>query len=224
MNRKLILLVEDDKKVQNFNRGLLESRGFAVQSAVTLAEAREAVKKRLPNAVVLDIGMPDGSGLDFLRELRKTSKVTVLLLTGYGKDEDVIAGFECGCNDYLTKPYTFGVLFARLNNLLNSAEQLPETVSKGKLTIKPFTAEAYVNGVNLLLTPRHFSLLQYFVQNENQLVNSEQVYEAVWGQPMAGNSQALNSAVSRLRKKLVGCGYTVSVEYGTGYRFERWEP
>jgi len=235
MNGKTILLVEDNKKILDFNRQLLEGRGFVIRTAVTLAEAVSSVKNDPPDAVVLDIGMPDGSGLDFLLELRQgkiknagnpalakqISRTPVLLLTNNSEAEDIVSGFKSGCDDYLAKPYTFEVLLVRLQRLLQSAEQIPETVTRGSLTLKYTQREAYINGKNLLLTPKDFALLQFFIQNENRLLSAQQLYETVWGQPMAGDSRALENAVSRLRRKLKDCGYSVSTEYGTGYRFER---
>ena len=223
MNGKTILLAEDDKKVQSFNKRLLAGEGFAVQTAMTLADARGILEQQAIDAMILDIGMPDGNGLDFLRELRQTSRIPVLMLTGYGETSDVIKGFESGCDDYLRKPYTFAELLARLKRLLYRAEQLPETVTRGALTLNILAKEAFLNGADLMLTPKDFALLQYFVQNEGRTLDRDVVYEKVWGRPMAGDSQALGSAVSRLRKKLTGCGYTISGGYGNGYRFERGE-
>ena len=223
MNEKTILLVEDDKKVQSFNKRLLAGEGFAVQTAMTLADARGILEQQAIDAMILDIGMPDGNGLDFLRELRQTSRIPVLMLTGYGETSDVIKGFESGCDDYLRKPYTFEELLARLKRLLYRAEQLPETVTRGALTLNILAKEAFLNGADLMLTPKDFALLQYFVQNEGRTLDRDVVYEKVWGRPMAGDSQALGSAVSRLRKKLTGCGYTISGGYGNSYCFERGE-
>ena len=223
MNGKAILLAEDDKKVQSFNKRLLAGEGFAVQTAMTLADARGILEQQAIDAMILDIGMPDGNGLDFLRELRQTSRIPVLMLTGYGETSDVIKGFESGCDDYLRKPYTFEELLARLKRLLYRAEQLPETVTRGALTLNILAKEAFLNGADLMLTPKDFALLQYFVQNEGRTLDRDVVYEKVWGRPMAGDSQALGSAVSRLRKKLTGCGYTISGGYGNSYCFERGE-
>jgi DNA-binding response OmpR family regulator len=225
MSDKLILLVEDNKKVQNYNRRMLEDEHFAVEVAMTLAAAWEILSDVTPDAIVLDIGMPDGSGLDFLRELRERDvRTPVLLLTGYGETRDIVAGFEAGCDDYLPKPYTFAVLLVRLRHLLRKVEQVPEAVSKGSLTLRIISREAYVGERNLRLTPKDFALLQFFVQSEDRLMDAATIYEKVWGQPMASDSQALSIAVSRLRKKLAGCGYTISAEYGEGYRFERGDP
>ena len=245
---KHILLIEDNKQVQNYNRLMLNEEGYTVKTAMTLAGARDFLAANKPDAIILDIGMPDGSGLDFLRELRagsigkkphihsrnshisgeagvnpnsRLSKIPVLLLSGYGEAQDIVQGFKSGCDDYLQKPYAFEVLLVRLKRLLHSAEQVPETVSRGALELTFTPREAFVNRENLMLTPKDFELLHFFVQNENRLMNSAQLYESVWGQSLPHSSRALNIAVSRLRKKIADSGYTITAEYGTGgYRFE----
>ena len=230
MNGKTLLLVEDSQEVQNYNKEMLEDEGFTIATAMTLSAARKYLDGHgpsdgsRPDAIILDIGMPDGNGLDFLKELRQTSNIPVLLLTGYGEDSDVEKGFDSGCDDYLPKPYTFKILLMRIERLLERTEQVPEILTRGTLTLKPISSEAYVNGVSMGLSPKEYDLLQYFVQNESRVMTAEQVYEAVWGQPMIGDATALRVAVSNLRKKLAGCGYTVSSTRGAGYCFERGEP
>ena len=223
MIEKMILLVEDNVKVQTFNRELLKRQGFAVETVMTLADARSYFqeKSRRPSAVVLDIGMPDGSGLDFLRELRERGdKTPVLLLTGYGKDDDIKFGFDAGCDDYLPKPYTFGVLLARLKRLLQSAEQVPERVTHGVLTIDILSGQALLHGKDLFLSQKEFTLLLMFTQNEGQVIGIERLYEKVWGQSLNNNTGALTNMIYRLRKKIKGSGYDIVAERGQGYCFE----
>ena len=223
MSKKMILLVEDNKKVQNFNRRMLEDEGFTVECAMTLESAAVFLEKTKPAAIILDIGMPDGNGLDFLREFKKTSRIPVLMLTGYGEAKDIVLGFKTGCDDYLPKPYTFDVLLVRLLRLLKSAEEVPEAITRGLLTLRFLPDVAYIGDKNLNLSKKEFYLLLHFVQNENLPLDAENLYITVWGTPMAGDSQALKAAVSRLRNKLKGCGYTITPEYGLGYRFEQGE-
>ena len=218
--KHLILLVDDSKKVQNFNKRMLERSNFIVETVFTLLEAKNFLADKTPSAIILDIGMPDGSGLDFLHEFRKTSQIPVLLLTGFSDTKDVISGFEGGCDDYLTKPYTFEVLLARLNRLLDRTLQVPETINKGTLVLKPTLLKAYVGNIDLHLTPKDFAMLMFFTQHENQLLDAGYIYENIWGQPMGGDSQALANEVSRLRKKLRGSGFTITAQYASGYMFE----
>ena len=218
---KLILLVEDSEDVQDLNKSMLEDEGFDVDTVMTLAEARAFIERRIPDAIVLDIGMPDGNGLDFLREFREVSKIPVLLLTGFGEDTDVIKGYESGCNDYLPKPYTFGVLLARLKSLLQSAERVPEHIKRGALSLDVQSGQAFVNDKDLLLTQKEFFLLLLFIQHEELTMNAEYLYNKVWGQPMNKDTQAIKKAIYRLRSNLEGSGYTITSTRRKGYTFEK---
>lgn len=219
--KKTILIVDDNKKIRIYNKRMLEEKGFTAVTAMSLAEAGAFMKQQTPDAVILDTVLPDGCGLDFLRELRRVSDVPVLILSGFENNKDILTFFESGCDDYVVKPYTFEVLFARLQRLLHRAEKIPEKITKGLLTLNPITGEAVADGVNLLLTPKDFTLLMFFIQKENLLMKPDYIYETVWGKPMAGDSKALAMAISRLRKKLKHSGYTITMDYGNGYRFER---
>jgi DNA-binding response OmpR family regulator len=224
MSGKLILLVEDNKEVQNLNRRMLEDEGFTVATAMTLADARAFVEREKPNAIILDIGMPDGDGRNFLREIRAgnsaAAKVPVLILTGYGKNADVVAGFESGCNDYLAKPYTFSVLFMRAKELLSRTERLPDVLQKGPLRLDVVSGLASLGGKDLRLTQKEFSLLLLFAQNEGKTVSAEYLYEKVWKQPLAWDKNAVQTAISKLRKKIEDAGYGITIIRGQGYVFE----
>ncbi|MDR0839916.1 MAG: response regulator transcription factor [Christensenellaceae bacterium] len=222
---KTVLLVEDERDVLENNRKFFAAEGYRVLTAENLTQAREHLRAEAPGAIVLDIMLPDGNGLDLLSELRAAgSKTPIIMLTAWGKSSDVARGLKLGANDYMSKPFTYEVLQARVEAMFRNVEQVPETVTRGLLTLKLTSREAFVNGADLLLTAKEYTLLQFFVQNENRAMSAEYVYESVWGQPMAGDSQALITAVSRLRKKMTGCGYTISSEYGNGYCFGRGEP
>jgi len=116
-----LLLVEDEPVVQENSKMILERRGYAIKQAYTLAEARAIVEDEPPLAIILDIQLPDGSGLDFLSTLRKTSDVPVLILTAMGTPQDIIRGLEAGGNDYLTKPYGLTVFLKRVGALMERA-------------------------------------------------------------------------------------------------------
>lgn len=221
MSGKQILLIEDNEKIMQGNERMLRRRSYEVVTALTLADARSAMEVQLPNLLILDIMLPDGSGLDFMRELRQYSRVPVLLLTGLTTPEDIVRGLNAGGDDYLAKPYDFGVLLARVKALLRRAEHVPEQLTKGRLSLDVTADVATLDGADLLLTPKEFALLLLFTQNEGRFISAEYLYEKVWKHPMAGDSNALKSALKRLRAKLEGSGYEIALSKGEGYQFER---
>jgi len=218
---KQILLVEDNEQIMQGNERMLKRRGYEVTCALTLADARKAVKTRMPDLFVLDIMLPDGSGLDFMAELHKVSQTPVLLLTGLTTPEDIVRGLTAGGDDYLAKPYNFGVLLARVEALLRRAQQVPERIHKGRLCLDVTADVATLDGTDLLLSQKEFSLLLIFAQNEERFISAEDLYKKVWKQPMTGDSNALRSTLKRLRAKLEGSGYCIALSKGEGYQFER---
>ena len=221
MNSKVILCVEDNLQVQLFNQSLLEAKGFTVKPAMSLAQAREICAAAMPGLIILDIHLPDGNGLDFLRELRQTSHVPVIALTKDSEEEDLVAGLASGCDDYVTKPYAFPVLYARIEAVLRRTSSLPESIEKGALKLDVTAGQALLHGKDMLLTQKDFALLLLFAQNEGRTVSAEALYEKLWKAPLAGNINALKNAVSRLRAKLGGSGYAIVTRRGEGYLFER---
>lgn len=218
---KRILLVEDNEQIMHGNERMLKRRGYEVVTALTLTEARSAIQAQMPDLFVLDIMLPDGSGLDFMVELRKYSQVPVLLLTGLTTPEDIVRGLTAGGDDYLPKPYDFGVLLARVEALLRRAEQVPECIHKGRICLDITADVATLDGVDLLLSQKEFALLIIFVQNEERFIGAEYLYEKVWKQPMVSNSNTLKTTINRLRDKIKSSGYRIAWSRGEGYCFER---
>ncbi len=217
----LILLVEDNEQILRGNERMLKWSGYNVRTAPTLRGAREQIAVAKPDAIVLDIMLPDGSGLDYMRELRQTSNIPILLLTGLKTPEDIVRGLSEGGDDYLTKPYDFDVLVARIEALLRRASIVPEIVQKGSLKLDIVSAQAFFGNNDMLLAKKEFALLLMLAQNEGKTFSAEYLYEKIWGQNIAGDKNSLSIVVSRLRKKLNGSGYTISMERGQGYSFER---
>lgn len=221
MNAKRILLVEDNEQIMRGNERMLTRRGYEVITALTLTEARSAIQAQMPDLFVLDIMLPDGSGLDFMVELRRYSQAPVLLLTGLTTTEDIVRGLSQGGDDYLAKPYDFGVLLARVEALLRRAENVPEKLVRGRLSLDVAADVATFDGVDLLLTQKEFVLLLIFIQNEERFVSAEYLYEKAWKAPLSGDSQALKKTIHRLREKIAGSGWHIVWSRGEGYSFEK---
>jgi len=221
MNNGYLLLVEDDPAVQENNKEMLDRRGYNLKQAFTLAEARTFIAEELPEAIVLDIQLPDGNGLTFLEEFRKISNAPVLMLTAMGTPEDIILGLEAGGDYYLTKPHQLDVFLKNVEALLRRAAMIPETLRVGPLRLEPASGKAYLNGKDMALSQKEYALLQQFVQRPEHTMSADYLYEKAWGQKMIADDTSLKSIVYRLRKKMEGCGYTITAERGEGYILER---
>ena len=217
-----ILLVEDEVQIQAANKILLERRGgYHVRLAMNLAEARQAVAESKPDLILLDIMLPDGSGLDYLKELKQQTNIPVLLLTALSETSDEIRGIEEGGDDYISKPYDNNLLLARIDGLLRRVSRVPDNVRKGSLTLDTYSSKAYIDGGDLGLTSKEFDLLLLLTQSEDKLLKPEYVYEKVWSQPMLGDNSAVKTIISKLRRKIEPSGYDIETLYGKGYIFTK---
>ena len=220
MRKQFILLVEDEFIIQEKNKRILERRGYTIRQAYTLAEARSIIADQLPRAIILDISLPDGNGLDFLRELRKTSNIPVLMLTSMGTPEDIIRGLKSGGDDYLPKPYDLAIFLTRLEALMRRASMIPEMLELGPLILEPASGRALLYGEDMVLSLKEYTLLQHFVLHLGETLSAEYLYEKVWGLTAPDGDKALKNMVYRLRKKLEDSGYTISAERNEGYILE----
>ncbi len=220
---KRILLVEDNEKILNGNKRLLEWEGYTVDTATTIKKAYECIDANIPHIIILDIMLPDGNGLDFMKSLRQSSAagVPILLLTGLGTQEDIIHGLSAGSDDYITKPYDFPILLARIQALLRRSARVPELLENGRLKLDISADIATLDDVDLLLTQKEFLILLFLMQNIGHYVASEHLYERVWKMPYAENNNALKSTIKRLRTKLSGSDYLIEWSRDEGYIFTK---
>lgn len=219
---KTILLVEDDIDLLHNNEELLQMRGYRTLTAETLADASAILKHERPNLILLDVNMPDGSGFDFIAEINKTSDVPVIFLTCRTDKADMIDGLTRGGCDYITKPFDFDVLLARIEVQLRKVSP-PRKITRGPLTLDLTASRAYLSGEDMMLGLKEFALLSLLAQNEGETLTKEYLYEAAWSQPMAGNGNALRAQISLLKKKLeeYGGGKVVLFSFrGEGYSLE----
>jgi DNA-binding response OmpR family regulator len=210
-----------------FNKPLLEDKGYRVETAMTLAQARKAIATEIPSLIVLDIHLPDGNGLDFLRELRtgkaEFSAIAVTALTDNTAEQDIVTGLTSGCDDYMPKPYTFAILNARIEALLRrtARAQAVGRLEAGPITLNLIAKRAYLDGEDMNLQPKEYAILMTLLQSEGKPVSAERLYEAAWGLQMVENAGAVQFQVSNLRKKLEGSGYTIPNKTKEGYTFEK---
>lgn len=224
--KKVILLVEDNPDILWANHAVFTSMGYAVVTAKRLSEARKSLAETPPDAIVLDILLPDGNGLDFMREIREVTDAPVLMLTALTEKDDRLAGLRAGGDDYIAKPYDIDELAERVNAFLRREkmhrERPARELVKGPLRLDTASDRAYLGGMDLMLAPKEFLLLALLARSEDKILTSQYLYETVWKSPMLDDTQAVKKAVSRLRSKLADSGFTISVYRGEGYCFEKF--
>lgn len=218
-----ILLVEDDRKIGQFVKKGLEEVSYAVVWARSCAEAREAVAENQVDVIILDIGLPDGNGLELLTEWRKKNLASqVLILSARHEVDDKIAGLNLGADDYLTKPFSFGELLARLRSLARRHTGQKKTVLEHRgIRFDLLTREVTLDGGALQLTQREFALLEFFLQNPARVLTRTQIAEKIWDCHFDMETNLVDVYVAKLRGKLRRANETEPVFQsvrGVGYK------
>ncbi|HKE00525.1 MAG TPA: response regulator transcription factor [Planctomycetota bacterium] len=222
----LVLVVEDEPKIQAFLGAALGAHGYRVESARTAREALAIAALRPPDVVLLDLMLPDGSGVDVARQLRSWSEVPILVLSARGQETDKVGALDAGADDYLTKPFGVEELVARIRALLRrtaraGTEQGGPVFEQGGLRVDLARRQTFLDGEELRLTPIEWRLLAFFVQHAGKVLTHEQVLREVWGPPSVGETQYLRVYVGQLRRKLKedpARPRFLRTEPGVGYR------
>jgi DNA-binding response OmpR family regulator len=225
-----VLLVEDHAAMREMVAGHLAKRGFAVDTAGSAAEAREALAAASYDALILDLGLPDGDGMGILLEARARTagRLPALLVTARDALEDRVGGLNAGADDYIVKPFDLIELEARLRAVLRrpGARGSTAVLRCGELTFDPTSRQASVRGLALDLGRRETDLLEELLRAGGRLVVKDTLEERLYSfnEPVTAN--ALEAAVSRLRKRLAvaGAGARVDTKRGIGYRLVEEEP
>lgn len=219
-----ILVVDDEEQIRRALRSILSSRGYVLEMAATGEEALLKAIDTPPDLVVLDLMLPDRSGIDVCRELRTWMTAPILILSVKANEADKILALDEGADDYLTKPFSAGELLARIRALLRRAAALtspPPVVVAGELEVDVARRIVRRAGEEVSLTPTEFDILACLARNADLVVTQRMILQEVWGPEWAEDAQTLRVHVSNLRKKLgrssEGLQYIVT-EPGVGFR------
>jgi two-component system KDP operon response regulator KdpE len=217
-----ILVVDDEPQILRALRTSLRGAGYEVETAETAEQALTAAAVHVPDAVILDLVLPDGRGTDVTRELRTWTAVPVIVLSVVGDESEKVAALDAGADDYVTKPFGVDELLARLRAALRRAEPSPEPVHElGELRVDLEAREVTVEGKPVQLTPHEFGLLRLLVRNQGKLLTHKTILREVWGQAYGDESHYLHVYVSQLRRKLEpdpARPRYILTEPGVGYR------
>ena len=220
-----VLVVEDDNNIAELLRLYLQKDGFEVSHAADGGKAVEMAKEIQPDLVLLDIMLPVMDGWQVCRELRKTMKMPIIMLTAKGETEDKVSGLEMGADDYIVKPFEMKELLARINAVLRRSE-IPEDTHKrlvfDKLVIDLDSYELIVDGKKIDTPPKELELLYHLAATPNRVYTRNQLLDEVWGFDYFGDSRTVDVHVKRLREKVenVSDQWALKTVWGVGYKFE----
>ena len=199
---KKLLIIEDDIDLREGLRFSFEGDGYEVLDVGTRREGQQEIKKGIYDLVLLDCNLPDGTGFDLCREVRRFSMIPIIMLTARDTEMDEIRALELGVNDYLSKPFSLGVLKARMKRILNEKAETANLCS-GNIVIDKSTCKVYKNEEEITLSKLEYRLLMYLIENKNHVLSKEQILSQIWdsdGKYVDNNTVSVN--ISRLRMKI----------------------
>jgi two-component system KDP operon response regulator KdpE len=223
MNSPRVLVVDDEPQIVRGLRVVLRNAGFQVDSAGTKEEALDALSHRPPDAVLLDLVLPDGSGVDVCRQVRQWSHVPIVVVSAVGDEREKVRALDAGADDYVTKPFGSQELAARLRAVLRRATETGNepAIQVGDLVVDLADRRVRRGGEHIHLTPTEFDLLRILAQNRGRLVTHRQLLQAVWGPAYGDETHYLRVHVAHIRRKVeldpARPRYVIT-EPGVGYR------
>ncbi len=224
--RRLVLLVEDEPQMRRFLRASLVSHGYRLLEACTMREGDRLVTEDKPDLVLLDLGLPDGDGIDFVRRMREWSRTPVIVLSARGREEDKVDALDAGADDYLTKPFGVKELLARLRVAIrhrneSGVEGSAGVVEVGPLRLDLVRREVTVAGRPVHLTRTEYRLLALLAGNAGRVLTHRQILLELWGPDAADQAQYVRVHMAELRKKVevdAARPQLLVTEQGVGYR------
>lgn len=219
-----ILIVDDEEKIRTLISKYAVFEGYEVCCAEDGMTATELLRSRDFDIVILDIMLPDVDGFTVCRELRKTKKTPVIMLSARGEEYDRLHGFEVGVDDYVVKPFSPKELMMRIEVIMrrvaNKKSDGHETYSKDGLFIDFTARKVIIDGQEVILAPKEYELLFYFVRNKGIAVSRESLLTDIWGYEFFGDDRTLDTHIKLLRKHIGDYSSLIVTLRGIGYRFE----
>lgn len=222
---KHIFVVDDDVNISELVKLYFEKEGFVVTTFDNGKDALDSVKKQAPDLIVLDIMMPIIDGYEVLKELRKVSRIPVIMLTAKGETFDKVLGLELGADDYLVKPFEAKELLARVKAVLrrfNQEDEHSNVIVMPNLTIDMDEFVVNYHGKTLQLPPKELELLNHLATHPNRVYTREQLLDQIWGFDYYGDTRTVDVHIKRLREKFTEDDtWEIKTVWGVGYKFSK---
>ena len=222
MNNR-ILIVEDESNLRDILCDYFRSKGELPVEAGNGMQALSLIEENEYDAVLLDIMMPQLDGLSVCRAVRKTNDIPIIFLTALSDEEDKLLGYELGADDYITKPFSMSVLYAKMIALIKRNQRTVlsnDRMEAAGITLEISTRKVYAGKKEVTVTPKEFVLLRCLMQNRNLVMSREQLLVKCWGYDYEGEARAVDTHIKRLREKLGDYADCINTVIKAGYRLE----
>lgn len=221
----MIFCVEDDSGIRDLMIYTLSAAGFETEGFADGKELNEALKKKIPDLIMLDIMLPGEDGLSILKRIRNnsyTAGIPVIMATAKGTEYDKVIGLDCGADDYLAKPFGMMEMLSRVKAVLRrtAPKNNQPMLTNGEISINTAEHTAEADGKRICLTLKEYELLQKFMENPGIVFSREQLLHSIWGAEYIGETRTIDVHIGTLRTKLGKCGDYIETVRGVGYRLE----
>lgn len=223
MDTLKILVVDDESRMRKLVKDFLTKKNFQVLEAGNGEEAMDIFYEEKDIAlIILDVMMPKMDGWEVCREIRKNSKVPIIMLTARSDERDELLGFDLGVDEYISKPFSPKILVARVEAILRRTGQnnSEDVISAGGIVIDKAAHLATVDGKPMELSFKEFELLTYFLENQGIALSREKILNSVWNYDYFGDARTIDTHVKKLRSKMGDKGEYIKTVWGMGYKFE----
>lgn len=217
-----ILLIEDEEKLAKTLADYLLMNDFKVYYALDGYSGMELFYDKMHeiDLILLDLMLPDLSGNEILKEIRKKSKVPVIMVTARDSVQDQLQSFENGADDYITKPYVLSIVKVHIEAILKRVGKMQQQIVAGEIVLEPESRKVYCAGEEIVMTPREYEVLEFLICNQKRIHKREVLLETLWGYHYLGGTRTVDTIIKQLRKKLGSYGSCIKSVYGVGYLFE----
>ena len=220
-----ILVIEDEPDLRSTLEFNLKSENYKVTTASDGGSALAEISKNIPDLILLDLMLPDMSGLEICKKIRGESfsdKVSIIMLTAKGEEVDRVVGFELGADDYVVKPFSVRELMLRVSSILKRSKEKASNDEKiviGDIEINLASHRVFISGIEVELTAKEFELLKYLTERNGRIQTRELLLEHVWGYNNSVTTRTVDTHIKRLRSKIGEVGTRIETVRGVGYRF-----
>jgi len=222
---KRVLVIEDEPDLRSTLEFNLKSENYKVTTASDGGSALAEISKNIPDLILLDLMLPDMSGLEICKKIRGESfsdKVSIIMLTAKGEEVDRVVGFELGADDYVVKPFSVRELMLRVSSILKRSKEKASNDEKiviGDIEINLASHRVFISGIEVELTAKEFELLKYLTERNGRIQTRELLLEHVWGYNNSVTTRTVDTHIKRLRSKIGEVGTRIETVRGVGYRF-----